>query len=77
MFKSLKAVKVEDKLSEERKKIRTMTLRFAENDYFTNDNLVLVINYKDADADEPVLIKGAPINWKDGKDLTKKKIKKK
>lgn len=54
-----------------------MTLRFAENDYFTNDNLVLVINYKDADADEPVLIKGAPINWKDGKDLTKKKIKKK
>lgn len=54
-----------------------MTLSFSENEYFTNDSITLSIKYKDADADDADEIKGGVINWKDGKDITKKKIKKK
>ena len=70
-------MKVEDRLDEDRKKHRTCTLTFHENDYFTNESLVLTIKYTDSDADETDEIKGSTIEWRDGKDLTKKKIKKK
>lgn len=77
VFSKLTCLKVEDELDEERKKIRTLTLTFAENEYFTNEALTLTIKYTDSDPDEPSTITGSPINWKDGKDMSKKKIKKK
>jgi len=76
VFTKLTCVKVDDELNEDRKKIRTLTLSFAENDYFTNEALTLAIKYTDCDADEPATITGSPINWKEGRDLSKKKIKK-
>jgi len=49
---------------------------FNENEYFTNDVISLKIHYKD-DSDEVLKTEGTVINWKDGKDVTKKKVKKK
>jgi nucleosome assembly protein 1-like 1 len=77
VFAKLTNVFVEDVVDEERKKTRTLTLHFAENEFFTNEFLTLAIKYTDAEADEPDEIMGSPINWKEGKDLTKKKMKKK
>lgn len=68
---------IDDVLDEDRKKNRTLTLSFAENEFFSNETLVLTIKYTDSDADEPDHITGSTIQWKDGKDMTKKKIKKK
>jgi nucleosome assembly protein 1-like 1 len=76
-FTKLKSVKVEDKITEDRKRVRTLTLTFGENEYFTNETLTLTIKYADQEPDEPSTITACTINWKDGKDLTKKKIKKK
>jgi hypothetical protein len=53
VFKNLKSVKLNDTLDEERKKNRTLTLEFSENDFFSNEVLTLTIKYTDSDADEP------------------------
>jgi nucleosome assembly protein 1-like 1 len=55
----------------------TITISFRENEYFTNDKLSLTVEFKDAQREEVVKTTGTPIDWKDGKDLTTKKIKKK
>ena len=54
-----------------------MTLFFEENDWFSNESLTVSVLYKDTDADDVEKTTGTVINWKDGKDLTKKKVKKK
>ena len=58
---------------------RTITIKlfFKENEYFTNSHLELMVRFKDDQQDEVVETQGTVIDWKDGKDLTKKKIKKK
>ena len=61
----------------EGKKVRKVTLTFAENDYFTNEELSVSVKYKDDNDDEVACTIGTEIHWKDGKDVTKKKIKKK
>lgn len=61
----------------DKKKQLSATLHFAENEYFSNESLSLTLYYKDDDRDEVVRTVGTEILWKDGKDLTKKKIKKK
>jgi nucleosome assembly protein 1-like 1 len=55
----------------------TVNLTFKENEYFTNQVLSLKARFRDDDKQEVVETEGTVIDWKDGKDLTKKKIKKK
>jgi len=52
-------------------------LTFSENDWFTNQKLTLLVKFKKDEDDEVQETEGCLIDWKDGKDLTKKKIKKK
>jgi len=58
---------------------RTITIKifYKENEYFTNPHLELMVRFKDDQQDEVVETQGTIIDWKDGKDLSKKKIKKK
>jgi len=50
---------------------------FNDNEFFENKDIALTIFYKE-DSDESVSkIEGSVINWKEGKDPTKKKVKKK
>jgi nucleosome assembly protein 1-like 1 len=55
----------------------TVELTFKENDYFTNEKLTLKVQFKDDSKDEVAETFGTIIDWKDGKDVTNKKIKKK
>lgn len=55
----------------------TVDITFKPNDYFENTILSLMTRFKDDTAEEVVETVGTVINWKDGKDLTNKKIKKK
>jgi nucleosome assembly protein 1-like 1 len=55
----------------------TVELTFKENDYFTNEKLLLKVQFKDDSKDEVAETFGTIIDWKDGKDITNKKIKKK
>lgn len=55
----------------------TIELTFKDNDYFTNEKLILKIQFKDDSKDEVAETFGTIIDWKDGKDVTSKKIKKK
>lgn len=55
----------------------SITLAFKENEFFTNKTLELQCLYKKDQEDEVQETKGTLIEWKDGKDLSKKKIKKK
>ena len=61
---------------ESKPKTLTITFHFHTNDFFENDQLTLKIFYKN-DSDEVEKIQGTDIKWKEGKDVTKKKIKKK
>jgi len=47
------------------------------NDFFTNEKLTLKVIFKEGADDEVAECEGTLIEWKDGKDLSKKKIKKK
>jgi nucleosome assembly protein 1-like 1 len=53
-----------------------INFHFNPNDYFTNEVISLKIVYK-PDSDEVLKTEGTVITWKDGKDVTKKKVKKK
>lgn len=50
-------------------------LHFKENPFFSNTKLSYTVRYKEDD--EPEGVEGCVIDWKDGKNLTQKKIKKK
>jgi nucleosome assembly protein 1-like 1 len=76
-FTYLKNVKVVDTFDKDRRKIRTMTLWFYENPYFTNESIEMTILYMNSDPDDPDVIRCTFIDWKEGKDLTVKRIKKK
>ena len=52
-------------------------LTFRENEWFTNETLTCCVRYKEGTNDEIAETVGCLIDWKDGKDLSKKKIKKK
>ena len=64
--------------SEKTDKPKTLqvTLHFSPNDYFENSSLSLKAVYK-GDTEEVERTEGTEIQWKEGKDVTKKKIKKK
>jgi len=61
----------EDKSS---KKSTSLTLTFSQNEYFTNNELKVVLEFK---GEEPEKLVGTEINWNEGKDPTQKKISKK
>lgn len=54
-----------------------LTFDAEKNDFFTNEKLVLKVIFKEGEDDEVAETEGTLIDWKDGKDLSKKKIKKK
>ena len=64
--------------SERETKPKSLSVRFCfhPNDFFNNEILTLKICYKN-DTDEVEKIEGTEITWKEGKDVTKKKVKKK
>jgi nucleosome assembly protein 1-like 1 len=49
---------------------------FSENEFFSNEVLTYTVKVKE-NGEEPAEVIGCGIDWKDGKDLSKKKIKKK
>jgi len=53
-----------------------VNFHFHPNEYFDNEVVSLKLIYK-ADSEEVQKTEGTVINWKDGKDVTKKKVKKK
>ena len=61
---------------ETKPKSLTINFHFYPNDYFDNQELQLKITFK-TDSEEVEKIEGTEIHWKEGKDVTKKKIKKK
>lgn len=69
-IKSLEAVRFD------KPKALELKVQFTENEYFTNEELTLKLNYK-GDTEEVVNTEGSSVNWKDGKNITTKKIKKK
>ena len=66
---------VAEETNDPHKKVR-IEFSFRENEFFTNNKLALTVHFKD-DSDDVTETEGTFIEWKDGKDLTKKKIKKK
>lgn len=63
--------------SEKTDEPKTLTVKFLfnQNEFFTNSDLTLKVHYKDEQEVEK--IEGTDIQWAEGKDPTKKKIKKK
>ena len=55
----------------------SIELTFSENEWFTNEKLSLKVIFKKDNDEEVEETEGCLIDWKDGKDLSKKKIKKK
>ena len=53
----------------------TVTMTFSENEYFTNETLSFT-SIMDNDTDQTIEVKGTVIDWKEGQDATKKKVKK-
>lgn len=56
---------------------KSITLSFGDNDFFSNKELTLTASFKDSDCEEISKVAGTVVDWKDGKDLSKKKVKKK
>lgn len=59
------------------KKSKSVTLRFSDNEFFNNDFLKMTVFFKDNDCEEVARVESTVVDWKDGKDLSKKKVKKK
>ena len=54
-----------------------ITLSFSDNEFFSNDKMTLTVNFKDSECEEVHSVSATVVDWKDGKDLSKKKVKKK
>ena len=67
---NLYAKKTEDPMS------AYIELTFKENPFFSNEKLSYTVRMKEG-GEEPEGVEGCVIDWKDGKNLTVKKIKKK
>jgi len=70
-------IDVHSKESQSPQKTIEITLTFSENEWFTNEKLTLKVVFKKDQDDEVQETEGCLIDWKDGKDLSKKKLKKK
>ena len=77
ILKGLKHVETEAGENEESKNmLLTLKMEFAaDNDHFTPEILTVTLEYESED--QVKLVKGTSISWLEGKDPTKKKIKKK
>jgi len=56
---------------------KSITFTFGENEFFSNTELTCTVSFKDTDCEEVKKVTGTVVDWKDGKDLSKKKVKKK
>lgn len=56
---------------------KSITLTFGDNDFITNSELTLTVSFKDSECEEVLKVASSEVSWKDGKDVTKKKVKKK
>lgn len=54
----------------------SVVIIFSENDYFTNLKLMYQVILKPESEDQVQEVKGCQIDWKEGRDLVKKKIRK-
>jgi len=63
-----------DELDKSIKKSTSLTLHFAQNEYFTNTELKVSLEFKGEEPDKSI---GTEVNWNEGKDPTQKKIAKK
>src|SRR5205823_1896650 len=68
---------IDTERGEEPAKHLTVKFQFEDNEFFENKELLLTVTYKGDQDDTVQKIEGTKINWKEGKDVTKKKIKKK
>lgn len=53
----------------------TITMTFKENEFFTNESLSFAA-IADGDTNQTIEVEGCTIDWKEGQDTTKKKVKK-
>ena len=79
VLEHLKHVETETKDDEQTKRTLVMLrLYFApDNDWLSNEILEVTLDYDSAEDGSLVKVKGTEIEWLEGKDPTKKKIKKK
>lgn len=54
----------------------TLKFEFAENEYFDACTLTKEYKFQDEEDEQPSILKGSKINWKAGKNITKKIVKK-
>jgi len=64
----------DDPEDKDKKKSTSLTLTFAQNEFFTNTELKATLEFK---GEEPDKLVGTEINWNEGKDPTQKKVSKK
>ena len=50
-------------------------MTFSQNEFFTNETISFT-SIMDNDTDQTIEVKGTIIDWKEGQDPTKKKVKK-
>jgi nucleosome assembly protein 1-like 1 len=72
----LKSLRHVETSRDEKPKSLSVKFYFNDNEFFENKDITLKVIYK-GDTDEVQKLEGTQINWKEGKDPTKKKIKKK
>ena len=59
---------------DKKNRLQTFTFHFSENQFFSNDKLVIKVKHNEMDIVE---LEGTEINWKEGKDVTQyEKVKK-
>lgn len=71
------SISKEQKIEGDSKSTKSLTLKMDENDFITNNELTLTVFFKDKESEIPLRTEATTIEWKEGKDLSKKKIKKK
>lgn len=56
---------------------KSITLTFSDNEFFKQEEMTLQVNFKDSECEEVHSVSSSGVTWNDGKDLSKKKVKKK
>ena len=74
MLEHIKSIHVGEDNSDKPTEVFTIKIDFTENDFFTNEQLSFTVKQLEDDCQEVI---GCSIDWKAGKDVTKKKIQKK
>lgn len=73
IFKFITSITVDTNNANETTKVASATVKFAPNEYFDNTELKVEVTFE---GEMPKKSVGTKINWKAGKDITKKVVKK-